>query len=47
MEVQDIIVYSLFIAAIAYYAVRFYSRMIKKKTASSKGCSTDKNCGCH
>jgi|GEM_PF-2656120 len=45
MQLQEIIVFSLFGLAIVYFAYRFYAKNLKKKAVSDKGCS-DGNCGC-
>ena len=45
MQLQEIIVFSLFGLAILYFAYRFYAKNIKKKTAGEKGCA-EGNCGC-
>ncbi|MDG1915869.1 MAG: hypothetical protein P8I55_14930 [Crocinitomix sp.] len=47
-DLQDILVYSFFAAAIGYFAFRFYRKNLKKKPvggALDKSCSSG-NCGC-
>jgi hypothetical protein len=45
MQVQEIIVFSLFGLALLYFGYRLYAKNLKKKGANDKGC-TEGNCGC-